>query len=148
MTVIVTGGAGFVGSHVVEYYPHQGFDVVCIDNLSRGAILQKDQSFTQNLEYLSRKKNNLLVKADVRDYSEIDQYFKDAEIVVHTAPQTTVPSSVTEPASDFSTNAQAKVSGKPEIDPTKGVGRLITWVSNNMSSFPKCNVRTTTLSGS
>lgn len=106
MTVIVTGGAGFIGSHVAEYYSNRGFDVVCIDNLSRGVLLQKDQSFTQNWDYLSKNKNILLVKADVRNYSEIEPYFKDAEIVVHTAAQTAVTTSVTDPAADFSTNAQ------------------------------------------
>jgi len=41
MKVLVTGGAGFIGSHVAEYYAKRGEEVVVFDNLSRAEILGK-----------------------------------------------------------------------------------------------------------
>ena len=41
MRILVTGGAGFVGSHVAEYYARRGDEVVVFDNLSRATILGK-----------------------------------------------------------------------------------------------------------
>lgn len=39
--ILVTGGAGFIGSHVVEFYARQGDDVTVLDNLSRVELLEK-----------------------------------------------------------------------------------------------------------
>ena len=44
--MLVTGGAGFVGSHVSEYYAKKGWDVTVLDNLSRAQLLKKDKNIT------------------------------------------------------------------------------------------------------
>ncbi len=41
MKILVTGGAGFIGSHVAEFYAKRGDEVTVIDNLSRPALLKR-----------------------------------------------------------------------------------------------------------
>lgn len=106
MKVVVTGGAGFVGSHVAEYYAGRGAEVTVIDNLGRAEIFgSKVKNTDFNWNYLKGIGRVELVKKDVRDFNAIKDYFKDAEIVVHAAAQTAVTTSVIDPATDFTTNA-------------------------------------------
>ncbi|WP_133129158.1 SDR family NAD(P)-dependent oxidoreductase, partial [Legionella quinlivanii] len=51
MNILITGGCGFIGSHLAQYYLEKGHKVVCIDNLDTGKIeniseFQQHQSFT------------------------------------------------------------------------------------------------------
>jgi nucleoside-diphosphate-sugar epimerase len=46
MRILVTGGAGFIGSHLCEYLIEQGHEVVCLDNLSTGRISNSPPSAT------------------------------------------------------------------------------------------------------
>jgi dTDP-glucose 4,6-dehydratase len=61
-TAVVTGGAGFLGSHLCDYLVEQGFRVVCIDNLDTGSL--------QNVEHL-RGENFEFVNHDVTEYLEV-----------------------------------------------------------------------------
>ncbi len=63
MRVIVTGGAGFIGSHIVDLLIKEGHEVAIIDNLSTG--------FKENLN-----KKAKFYKADIRDSKEIHSIFK------------------------------------------------------------------------
>ena len=72
--IIVTGGAGFIGSHLVDYLISKKFYVIVIDTLSNGNKLPK--------EILKKIK---LVKKDIREYSYIERYFKNVEYVFHFA---------------------------------------------------------------
>lgn len=92
MNILVTGGAGFVGSHVCERLITLGHKVTVIDNLSFGKE-----------EYLP--KGTDLIKADILD---IEGYFKDLpdiDSIIHLAAQTNVNRSVEEPLFDFRNNA-------------------------------------------
>lgn len=106
MKILVTGGAGFVGSHVAEFYAKDN-DVIVYDNLSRAELLGKDdKNSLYNWNYL---KNNYpkieLVKGDIIDYEKLSNYAKDVDVIVHAAAQTAVTTSVKEPRPDFETNA-------------------------------------------
>ena len=57
MKILVTGGAGFVGSHVAEFYAQKGNQVIVYDNLSRAELLGKDD---KNGEYNWNYLKNLL----------------------------------------------------------------------------------------
>ena len=106
MKVLVTGGAGFVGSHAAEYYANAGDDVVVYDNLSRAKLLQQnDTNARHNWEYLSARKGIAMVEGDVRDYDLLKPYVADADVILHTAGQTAVTTSVTDPEPDFMVNA-------------------------------------------
>ena len=106
MRVVVTGGAGFIGSHVAEFYSKKGNDVIVFDNLSRAVLLKKKiKNIDYNWNYLKKLKNIRLVKGDIRNFKEIEKASKSADVLVHTAAQTAVTSSVVDPLSDFETNA-------------------------------------------
>ncbi len=106
MKIVVTGGAGFVGSHVAEFYANKGNEVVVFDNLSRAALLKrKIKNVDYNWNYLKKFKNVKLVKGDIRNFKEIEKAAKNADAIVHTAAQTAVTVSVQDPLSDFDTNA-------------------------------------------
>ncbi len=76
---IVTGGAGFIGSHLVEELLRDGLEVVSIDNYSAGK--------TENLEDLHSQYGGRLqeVNCDVTDYQALKQHFHGVDIVFHEA---------------------------------------------------------------
>jgi nucleoside-diphosphate-sugar epimerase len=76
LRTVVTGGAGFIGSHLVRKLLDDGRDVVAVDNLSRGSI--------ENLKDLNIP-ISLLIKADLRDYRQALDAVKGASTVYHLA---------------------------------------------------------------
>lgn len=107
MRVLVTGGAGLIGSHAAEYYAKQGNKVVVLDNLMRSQIFGCDkESVEYNWRYLAKYKNIQRIKGDVRNESDVKKALgKGVDAVIHTAGQPGVPSSVRIPKEDFSINA-------------------------------------------
>ena len=83
MKVLVTGGAGFIGSHIVEYLVQRGDDVTVLDNLNNGKM--------QNLSKVNNDVN--FVNGDVRDYKLIERLTKDSDGVFHEAALVSVPQS-------------------------------------------------------
>lgn len=109
MKIIVTGGAGFIGSHICEHYASQGHEVTAIDNFARAEIL-KIPTEIEKLTFYNRdliKKNPkiTLVEADVRDLTTMEKLIKDADLIFHTAGQVAVTTSVVDPLLDFHINA-------------------------------------------
>lgn len=106
MKVVVTGGCGFVGSHVVERYASERQNtVVALDNLSRGKLLGKRRTFDFNRNFIRKFSNVRFVHGDVRQRSQLDSAMKGAQLVVHAAGQTAVTTSVKDPVADFEVNA-------------------------------------------
>lgn len=93
MRILVTGGAGFIGSHVVDAYVTAGHDVAVLDNFSTGG--------EQNINPAAK-----VFRADVRDQSQVASAvasFKP-EVVNHHAAQAEVPKSVADPGTDAHIN--------------------------------------------
>jgi len=105
MKVLVTGGAGFIGSHVVEYYSRKGYEVIAFDNLARGEILKKSSNIEYNWNYIKNLKNVKLVKGDIRNFNELKEASRGCSLIVHTAAQVAVTTSVENPRMDFEINA-------------------------------------------
>ena len=105
MKVLVTGGAGFVGSHVAEYYARKGYEVVVFDNLSRAELLGHETNMVYNWNYLKRYENVELIKGDIRDFEKLKDAAKNADAIIHTAAQTAVTTSLRNPRTDFEINA-------------------------------------------
>ena len=73
--ILVTGGAGFIGSHLVKRLVKQGHDVTVIDNLERGKT-----------EFLEEVKSDIkLVYYDLTNYEQVSHLFKDKDMVIHLA---------------------------------------------------------------
>jgi CDP-paratose 2-epimerase len=101
MKVMITGGAGFIGSNAAGRYLARGDSVVIIDDLSRPGVVR-------NLEWLKRQGPLTLLKIDVRSERRVAEAFKshaDAGLILHLAGQTAVTTSVTDPRADFEVNA-------------------------------------------
>jgi len=104
MKILVTGGAGFVGSHVAEYFSEKGYEVIALDNLKRGEILGKNISLEHNIEFLKGLNNVSFVKGDIRDFSLLKNLRKDVDVIIHTAAQVAVTTSLKNPREDFEIN--------------------------------------------
>lgn len=91
--ILVTGGAGFIGSHVVDGYVREGHEVIVVDNLLTGS-----------LENINRHAKFYLV--DIRSRKDLEDVFQfeRPEIVNHHAAQISVPASVSDPVLDASIN--------------------------------------------
>ena len=107
MRVLVTGGAGMVGSHSAEYYAKKGFDVIVLDNLMRSKLFGYDKkSVEYNWNYLKKYKNIKRVKGDIREKKDVlEAIGKGVDLCIHTAGQPGVPLSCRIPLEDFSINA-------------------------------------------
>jgi len=107
MKILITGGAGLVGSHCAEYFAKKNHKVIILDNLMRSQIFGYDKkSVEYNWNYLKRYKNIKHIKGDVRNTNDVNRAIgKGVDVVIHTAGQPGVPSSVRMPKEDFSINA-------------------------------------------
>lgn len=74
---IVTGGAGFIGSHIVEGLLEEGLEVISIDNYFSGK--------KENLAPFNKYNNFHEIKCDVTDYEKLKTYFNGVDIVFHNA---------------------------------------------------------------
>ena len=75
--VFITGGAGFIGSHLVKEYLVSGYKVTVLDNLSTGIL--------KNLDPIIDNKNLNFIIGDVMDSSLVDKLVKDSDLVFHLA---------------------------------------------------------------
>jgi CDP-paratose 2-epimerase len=109
MRILVTGGAGMVGSHSAEFFALENpkNKVIVLDNLMRSEIFGYDkESVGFNWNYLKKFKNIERIKGDVRNDKDVSRAIgKGVDVVIHTAGQPGVPSSVRMPKEDFSINA-------------------------------------------
>jgi len=107
MRVLITGGAGMVGSHAAEYYAKRGARVVVLDNLMRSKLFGYDkESVEYNWNYLKRYRNVARIKGDVRNRRDIEKAIgKGVDLCIHAAGQPGVGLSCKEPLEDFSINA-------------------------------------------
>ncbi|MBU0482272.1 MAG: NAD-dependent epimerase/dehydratase family protein [Proteobacteria bacterium] len=107
MKVLVTGGCGFIGSHVCEFYRNIGWDVVSIDNMTKyelektGYDAEKARNFNWNFLEDMGVKN---VKADIRNIDEVLNASSGCDYIVHTAAQPAMTLSTADPYLDLTCN--------------------------------------------
>jgi len=107
MKVLVTGGCGFLGSHVCEFYRQKGAVVISYDNMTKYELkrtgFQTDTARDYNWDYLKRLGVEM-VKADVRDMEALCDYAQGCSYIIHTAAQPAMTISWEDPLLDISTN--------------------------------------------
>ncbi len=107
MKVFITGGAGFIGSHAVEFYARRGEEVIAYDNFSRSKLLGCfEETSTRNYDYLQQFQNISWIRADILDREILKKFLTGTDLVIHTAAQTAVTTSCKDPLTDFLINAQ------------------------------------------
>ena len=94
MKCIVTGGCGFLGSHLAEKLLSENHSVIIIDNLSTG-----------NLDNIKKFKNKVkIVRADIANSNKIKKYFKGVDWVFHLAARADIVPSIENPKKYFESN--------------------------------------------
>lgn len=93
--ILVTGGAGFIGSHIVNRLLSDDFEVTVVDNLNTGRL--------ENIEHNDRQ-NFHFVKGEVQDFNLAREVLKDIDVVLHEAALTNVTSSFEDPLKTHDVN--------------------------------------------
>ena len=88
-TILITGGAGFIGSNLSEYFLGQGHKVVCLDNFSTG--------HRHNLEGFLKNPNFKLIEGDIRNIADCILAVNGVDYVLHQAALGSVPRSINDP---------------------------------------------------
>jgi UDP-glucose 4-epimerase len=94
--VVVTGGAGFIGSHLAEELTKRGYNVIIVDDLSTGKM--------ENIAFLSARKNVQFTRGTITDLTLLSKLFQDADYVFHQAAIPSVPRSIENPLAAHEVN--------------------------------------------
>lgn len=99
-TILITGGAGFIGVNTAAYFAGKGWHVAVYDDLSRPGA-------DENIDWLSEKVKIEFIKGDVRDANKVEEVVSSLcpDVLIHLAGQVAVTFSVQDPVHDFSVNA-------------------------------------------
>ncbi len=109
MKVLVTGGCGFLGSHVCEFYAKRGDAVICYDNMTKYELSRTGYATEAARKYNWDLLSNLgvdMVEGDIRDIENLLEHSSDADYIIHTAAQPAMTISIENPELDFSTNVR------------------------------------------
>jgi len=94
MRILLTGGAGFIGSHLADHYLAKGVQVTILDNFSTGS--------QENIAHLAGKVTT--VDGDIRNVDQVEKLTKDADLVLHMAAALGVNTILESPLESMSTN--------------------------------------------
>lgn len=128
MRTIVTGGAGFIGSHLTELLLEKGHSVLVLDNFSTG--------LRENLVHLKNNPNLSLVQVDVSEFDKIKDYFQGVDWVFHLAALADIIPSITNPLEYHKSNVDGTISVL-EAAKQSGVKRLIYTASGSCYGIPE-----------
>lgn len=87
--ILITGGAGFIGSNLVDHFLSIGYQVRCLDNLSTGHI--------ENLSNAQQSPYFQFIKGDIRDFNTCQKAVHGVDYVLHEAALGSVPRSINDP---------------------------------------------------
>ena len=97
--ILITGGAGFIGSNLCDYFIEKGHQVVCLDNFSTGHL--------HNLKGVINNLNFTLIEGDIRNLEDCQKAVQSTDYVLHQAALGSVPRSLKDPI----TSNEVNVSG-------------------------------------
>lgn len=97
-TILITGGAGFIGSNLCEYFVNKGVRIICLDNLLTGK--------ESTIENLKKSSNFTFIKGDICDADTCKEITKNVDAVSHQAALGSVPRSIENPIPTNLINSQ------------------------------------------
>jgi len=131
-SILITGGAGFIGSNLCEYFLSKGYKVTCLDNLSTG--------HKYNIEPFLQDQNFKFIEGDIRNLDTCKEALSGIDYVLHQAALGSVPRSIKDPI----TTNEVNVSGFLNIlsaSKDEGVKRVVYAASSSTygdsESLPK-----------
>ncbi len=127
MKTIVTGGCGFIGSHLAEQLLEQGHEVIIIDNLSCGRLA--------NISSFEKNTNLQVIQADIIDRQQIAAAFSGIDWVFHLAGIADIVPSIEQPDAYFSNNVQGTLNVL-QCARESGVKRLVYAASSSSYGIP------------
>ncbi|WP_185963061.1 SDR family oxidoreductase [Flavobacterium gawalongense] len=95
-TILITGGAGFIGSNLCEYFLSKGHEVVCLDNFATG--------YRHNLKDIVNNPNFRVIEGDIRNATDCQNAVKGVDYVLHQAALGSVPRSIIDPVTTNDVN--------------------------------------------
>lgn len=125
MRILITGGAGFIGSHLAERLVSEGHDVVALDDLSTG---QK-----KNLASLEGNNHFRFIEGSVLDADLVDQLVDDADMVFHMAAAVGVKLIMDEPSRSILTN----ITGTENVLKAAIPGKTPTFIASTSEVYGK-----------
>ena len=99
MKALVTGGAGFIGSHLVDRLVSEGWHVRILDNFSSGRM--------ENIAHHNGNRHVEVIKGDLKNYAEVVNIVREVDVVFHFAANPEVRVSTTNPDIHFNENVVA-----------------------------------------
>jgi len=125
---LVTGGAGFIGSHLTEKLLAEGHEVTVLDDFSTGR--------PQNLEHLKGRETLTVHEADVSDFEAISKHFEGVDWVFHLASLADIVPSIQRPLDYHKANVDG-TAGVLEASRLAGVKRLVYTASSSCYGIPR-----------
>jgi UDP-N-acetylglucosamine 4-epimerase len=95
-TLLITGGAGFIGSNLCEYFLNKGYQVKCLDNLSTGHYY--------NIEPFLSQPNFTFIQGDIRNVEDCNRAVAGVDYILHQAALGSVPRSINDPITSNDVN--------------------------------------------
>jgi len=127
MKSIVTGGAGFIGSHIVDRLLSEGHEVLVLDNFSTGR--------KANVALPAQNPHFSLIEADISDLTKIEPHFKGVDWVFHIAALADIVPSIQNPLGYYRANADGTVAVL-EAARRHGIRRLVYAASSSCYGIP------------
>ena len=126
MKAIVTGGAGFIGSHMVDLLVKEKFELLVIDNLINGRV-----------ENINKSSNVKFLKADISDYSvSLDEYFEDVDYVFHFAAMADIVPSINNPLLYHKANVDGTINILEAAKKSKNLKKFVYAASSSCYGIP------------
>jgi len=125
MRILVTGGAGFIGSHITEKLLSQRHGVIVLDNLSTGTL--------DNLETVKDHRNLEVVIGSVRDTALVQELVERSDAVIHLAAAVGVKTILEKPSLSIHTN----VSGTENVLHAAAVGKKLVIIASTSEVYGK-----------
>lgn len=127
MKTIVTGGCGFIGSHLADRLLSDDHEVIIIDNLSTGRL--------KNIEHLKKNKKVQFFKCDITDHNKLLPLFEGIDWVFHLAALADIVPSIEQPLKYHHANVDGTISVL-EASRKAGVGRVVYAASSSCYGIP------------